>query len=97
MQVEQQHLHCKYGNEGHNKSHVRGQAEPILRTKPLIDRNEHPCPYEAKDIERIETRIIAKTDVMDDLREKDQIAEDDHPLIIAEEVDEGEVEEQSKI
>lgn len=34
---------------------------------------------------------------MDDLREEDQIAEDDHPLIIAEEVDEGEVEEQSKI
>ena len=34
---------------------------------------------------------------MDDLREEDQIAEYDHPLIIAEEVDESEVEEQSKI
>ena len=34
---------------------------------------------------------------MDDLREEDKIAEDDHPFIIAEEIDESQVEEKAEI
>ena len=34
---------------------------------------------------------------MNDLREEDEVAEDDHPFVVAEEVNEGEVEEESQV
>lgn len=34
---------------------------------------------------------------MDDLRDEDEISENDHPLVIAEEVDEGQVEKEPEV
>ena len=34
---------------------------------------------------------------MDDLGEEDEVAEDNHPLVVAEEVDQSEVEEEAEV
>ena len=51
----------------------------------------------SKYVKRIKAWIIAHTNIMDDLRDEEHIAEDDHPLVIAEEVNESQIEKQAEI
>jgi hypothetical protein len=72
-------------------------AEPVLRAEPLIERNEEPAADEAENVVRVEPWIIAKPNIVRNLRHKDEITEYDHPSIIAEKVDKRQIKKQSEI
>jgi hypothetical protein len=46
---------------------------------------------------RMEARVAAQPDIMYDLREQEKVAENDEPLVIGEEVGQGQVQEESQI
>lgn len=44
-----------------------------------------------------EAGVVAKSDVVYDLRDEDEISEHDHPLVVTEEVGECEIQEQPEV
>jgi hypothetical protein len=71
--------------------------ESIFRARSFVDGNEQPTANIPKDIVEVEVGFLPESDVVDNLRKKDEIPEDDHPFIICEEVGESQVDEESEV
>lgn len=97
MQVQEYHFEGVKCHQDHNQGQVGGESEPVLGTGPFVDGNEETGADEAEDVEDIEAGVVAHADVVDDLGEEDEVAEDNHPLVVAEEVDQSEVEEEAEV
>ena len=92
-----EYLQQEETEEHDDEGEVGGEGEAVAGTEALVDGQEQSGAHVAEDVVEVEAWVVAEADVVYQLRHQYQVPQHDHPLVVAEEVAQTQVQEQAQV